>query len=178
VRGVMELDLTYGGASIGKKGQRNSCAAIALAVDAESGMVLAPKVTDSSLPAGDTLAKVFLKAIQPNQTLPPGKSECANKSSKTVSIRSWSPLASLFAWSRGSRYQTKSGLTCSASFVGILVADKVQPPRSEPHKSWASTRKPPGKGCRESAAASIFSVPFCPETKMIAGRHGSILRGG
>jgi hypothetical protein len=44
VRGVMELDLTYSGAAIGKKGERNSCAAIAMAVDAESGMVLAPEV--------------------------------------------------------------------------------------------------------------------------------------
>jgi len=70
VRGVMELDLTYSGASIGKKGERNACAAIAIAVDAESGMVLAPEVTDSSVPVGDTLAKVFLKAIQPGRTLP------------------------------------------------------------------------------------------------------------
>jgi len=70
MRGVMELDLTYSGASIGKKGERNACASIALAVDAESGMVLAPEVTDSSVPAGDTLAKVFVKAIQASRTLP------------------------------------------------------------------------------------------------------------
>ena len=70
VRGVMELDLTYSGASIGKKGERNACASVAMAVDAESGMVLAPEVTDSRVPAGDTLAKVFLKAIQPSRTLP------------------------------------------------------------------------------------------------------------
>ena len=70
VRGVMELDLTYSGAAIGKKGERNACASIAIAVDAESGMVLAPEVTDSSCPAGDTLAKVFLKAIEASRTLP------------------------------------------------------------------------------------------------------------
>jgi hypothetical protein len=70
VRGVMELDLTYSGAAIGKKGERNACAAIAIVVDAESRMVLAPEVTDSSVPAGDTLAKVFLKAIQASRTLP------------------------------------------------------------------------------------------------------------
>jgi hypothetical protein len=70
VRGVMELDLTYSGAAIGKKGERNSCAAIAMAVDAESGMVLAPEVADSSIAAGDTVAKVFLKAIQASRTLP------------------------------------------------------------------------------------------------------------
>jgi hypothetical protein len=46
----MELDLTYSGAAIGKKGERNACASIAIAVDAESGMVLAPEVTDSREP--------------------------------------------------------------------------------------------------------------------------------
>jgi hypothetical protein len=70
VRGVMELDITYSGAAIGKKGERNACASIAIAVDAKSGMVLAPEVTDSSVPAGDTLARVFLKAIQASRTLP------------------------------------------------------------------------------------------------------------
>jgi hypothetical protein len=70
VRGVMELDVTYSGAAIGKKGERNSCAAIAMAVDAERGIVLAPEVTDSSMAAGDTVARVFLKAIQTSRTLP------------------------------------------------------------------------------------------------------------
>jgi hypothetical protein len=70
VRGVMELDITYSGAAIGKKGERNAFASIAIAVDAETGMVLAPEVTDSSVPAGDALAKVFLKAIQTSWTLP------------------------------------------------------------------------------------------------------------
>jgi hypothetical protein len=70
VRGVMELDITYSGAAIGKKGERNACASIAIAVDAESGMVLAPEVTDASVAAGDTLATVFLKAIEASRTLP------------------------------------------------------------------------------------------------------------
>jgi hypothetical protein len=70
VHGVMELDMTYSGAAIGKKGERNSCAAIAIAADAQSGMVLAPEVTDSSVAAGETLAKVFLKAIQITHALP------------------------------------------------------------------------------------------------------------
>jgi hypothetical protein len=70
VRGAMELDLTYSGASIGKKGERKACTAIAIAVDAKSGMVLAPEVSDSRVPAGDTLVKVFLKAIQASRTLP------------------------------------------------------------------------------------------------------------
>jgi hypothetical protein len=70
VRGVMELDITYSGAAIGKKGERNACASIAIAVDAESGIVLAPEVTDSSVPAGIALAEVFLKAIQTSRALP------------------------------------------------------------------------------------------------------------
>jgi hypothetical protein len=70
MRGVMELDLTYSGAAIGKKGERNACAAIAIAVDAPSGMVLAPEVTDSSVAAGEMLAKVFLKAVQTTRLLP------------------------------------------------------------------------------------------------------------
>jgi hypothetical protein len=70
VRGVMELDITYSGAAIGKKGERNACASIAIAVDAESGMVLAPEVTDASVAPGNTLATVFIKTIEANRTLP------------------------------------------------------------------------------------------------------------
>jgi hypothetical protein len=70
VRGVMELDITYSGAAIGKKGERSACASIAIAVDAESGMVLAPEVTVASVAPGDTLASVFIKAIEATRTLP------------------------------------------------------------------------------------------------------------
>jgi hypothetical protein len=70
VRGVMELDIAYSTAAVGKKGQRNASTAIAMAVDAESGLVLAPEVDESSVAAGETLAKVFLKAIQAGRTLP------------------------------------------------------------------------------------------------------------
>ncbi len=70
VRGVMELDHIQSGAAIGKKCERNACASIAIAVDAESGTVLAPEVTDSRVAAGEALANVFLKAIQASRTLP------------------------------------------------------------------------------------------------------------
>jgi hypothetical protein len=70
VRGVMELDYIHSGAAIGKKNERNSCASIAIAVDAESGTVLALEATDSSVAAGEALANVFLKAIQTSRTLP------------------------------------------------------------------------------------------------------------
>jgi hypothetical protein len=70
VRGVMELDHVLSGAAIGKKSERKACAAIALAVDAASGIVHAPEVTDTSVAAGDAVAKAFLNAIQANRTLP------------------------------------------------------------------------------------------------------------
>jgi hypothetical protein len=70
VRGVMELDHIFSGAAVGKKSERKACASIALAVDAGSGIVLAPEATDSSVASGDALARVFLKAIQANHTLP------------------------------------------------------------------------------------------------------------
>src|ERR1035438_8131644 len=154
VRGVMELDLTYSGASIGKRGERNACASIAIAVDAESGMVLAPEVTDSSVSAGDTLAKVSFKAIQPSRTMP-----------KEVRVRkqkfkdSLAPLMESLGvtvrWQAGSRRQTKLGPICSTSFVGILAADRTRPPRSEPQKCGTATFKPYGNGDRESADRSI-----------------------
>jgi len=70
LRGVMELDHFFPGTPIGKKNERKACASIALAVDAESGIVYAPEATDSRVAAGDALAKVFLKAIQASRTLP------------------------------------------------------------------------------------------------------------
>jgi hypothetical protein len=54
----------------GKKSKRKACAGIALAVDADSGIVHVPAVTDTSVAAGDAVAKVLLNAIQANRTLP------------------------------------------------------------------------------------------------------------
>src|ERR1035437_4451553 len=68
VRGVIELDHILSGTPIGKKSERKACACFALAVDAESGMVLALEATDSSVTAGDAQARVFLKAVQVNRT--------------------------------------------------------------------------------------------------------------
>jgi hypothetical protein len=66
IHGIMELDLIHSPAAIGKKGQRCACAAVAIAVDAKSGMVLAPEVAESSVP----VARVFLKAIHTGRSLP------------------------------------------------------------------------------------------------------------
>ena len=70
VRGQMELDYIFGGVPVGKKSERKKCASIALAADADTGMVYAPEVTDSSVPCGDAVSRVFLKAIQSSRTLP------------------------------------------------------------------------------------------------------------
>jgi hypothetical protein len=70
VRGVMELDLILSGAPIGMKNERKSCASFALAVDAKTGIVYAPGVTNSSVPPGDALAKVFIDAVQSCRAFP------------------------------------------------------------------------------------------------------------
>jgi hypothetical protein len=70
VQGVMELDHILSGATIGKKSERPSFAAIALALDAKTGIVYAPEITDSSVAIGEVLARVFLKTVQDNRTLP------------------------------------------------------------------------------------------------------------
>jgi len=70
VRGEMELDYIFSGVPVGKKNERKLCASIAVAADADSGMVYAPEVIDARVPCGDALARVFLKAIQSSHALP------------------------------------------------------------------------------------------------------------
>lgn len=70
VRGIMELEYIFSGASVGKANERSSCAAIALAVDADSGRVHAPGVTDSTVPPADALAKFLVDAVQTTGFLP------------------------------------------------------------------------------------------------------------
>ena len=70
IRGKMELDYIFGGIPIGKKNERKSCASIALAVDADTGMILATEVIDARVPCGEALSRVFLKAIQSSRALP------------------------------------------------------------------------------------------------------------
>ena len=70
VRGTMELDHIFSGAPIGKKNERKACASIALAVDADSGVVYAPEISDASVARADILASVFFKAVQSSRTLP------------------------------------------------------------------------------------------------------------
>jgi hypothetical protein len=70
VRGVMELDYFLSGAMIGKKSERKACPCIALAVDADSGIVFPPELASPSVSAGDVLAGALLKAIQTGRALP------------------------------------------------------------------------------------------------------------
>jgi aconitase B len=66
----MELDHLVSAAPVGKPNERKSCAAISLAVDAESGMILAPEINKAGVEAGDAVARVFFKAVQANRALP------------------------------------------------------------------------------------------------------------
>lgn len=70
VRGVMELDHILSGAPIGQENERKACACFALALDSEAGVIHATDVTDCSVAPADALAKVFIKSVQANRTLP------------------------------------------------------------------------------------------------------------
>jgi hypothetical protein len=70
LRGVMELDYISTGAPIGKSNERKACACLSLAVDAGTGIVYAPHTSDSREAPGDSLAQVFLDAVQATHVLP------------------------------------------------------------------------------------------------------------
>lgn len=70
LRGVMELDYIPTGAPIGRSNERKACACFSLAVDAGTGLVYAPHTSDSSETAGDSLAQVFVDAVQATHVLP------------------------------------------------------------------------------------------------------------
>jgi hypothetical protein len=70
VRGAMELEYVFSGAAVGKANGRAACVAIALAVDAETGIVYAPEAIDTSVPPAEALVRVFLKAVQSNRAFP------------------------------------------------------------------------------------------------------------
>jgi hypothetical protein len=55
---------------VGKANERAACVAIALAVDAETGIVYAPEAIDTSVPTAEALARVFLKAVLSNRAFP------------------------------------------------------------------------------------------------------------
>jgi hypothetical protein len=79
-------------------------------------MVLAPEVTDSSIPAGDTLAKVFLKAIQTTRTLP-REVRVRSQKLKDSLAPLMEPFGVRFMLPTDSRPQTKLGPVCLASWA-------------------------------------------------------------
>ena len=93
---------------------------LSMAVDAESGMVLAPEMADSRTAPGDTVAKVFFKAVQASRHSP-GRSECAARVSKIALPHSWNLSAWRFGLPGNFRPPTKLDPTCSGSFMESLV---------------------------------------------------------
>jgi hypothetical protein len=70
VRGVMELDYFSSGAMIGKKNERKACVHIALAVDADRGIVFPPELAPPGVSVGDALVMAIMKAIETTRALP------------------------------------------------------------------------------------------------------------
>jgi len=70
VGGAIELDYMQTGAPVGKKNERKACTCIGIGADARSGLLYPPEVTDSSVPAGDSLARVFAAAVKATGALP------------------------------------------------------------------------------------------------------------
>jgi len=70
VRGVMELDHMFSAAAVGGRNERKACTCVALAVDAETGIVYAPELTGSSVPPADAMAQAFIKAVQATGIFP------------------------------------------------------------------------------------------------------------
>jgi hypothetical protein len=70
VGGVMELDCIYGGPPIGKKNERKTCSLVALALDAQTAMILGMEAADANGAPGEAMAMAFLKALEAIRTLP------------------------------------------------------------------------------------------------------------
>lgn len=70
VGGVIELDYIFSSLAVGKKSERKACTCIALAVDAESGLIYSQELADANVAPGDVLAKALLHAIKGSRLLP------------------------------------------------------------------------------------------------------------
>jgi len=117
VQGVMELDHILSGATVGKKSDRPAFTVIALALDAKTGVVYMPEITDSSVPVGESLAKVFLKTIPVNRTLP---KEVRVRSQKLKD--SLAPLMESFGVSVRVASQLPAADEARAGLLGFLQA--------------------------------------------------------
>jgi hypothetical protein len=70
LRGVIELDYFLSGAMIGKKNERKSFMRVALAVDANTGIVFPPELGAPEISTGDMLAMAMIKAVEAGRALP------------------------------------------------------------------------------------------------------------
>ena len=70
VRGVLELDYFLTGAMIGKKTERKAWVGVALAVDADSGILFPPELAPPAVSAADALVKALTKAVETGGALP------------------------------------------------------------------------------------------------------------
>lgn len=70
VRGVLELDYFVSPAVIGRRNERKAFGHVALAVDADSGLVLSSEIASPTKFAGDVLAGAIIKAVRSGRALP------------------------------------------------------------------------------------------------------------
>jgi uncharacterized protein DUF6930 len=68
--GAMEIGYLPTGSAIGERHERKQCSCVVLTVDAETGLVYSPELTDCSVPPADAMATAFIKAVQANRRLP------------------------------------------------------------------------------------------------------------
>jgi hypothetical protein len=70
MRGVMELDYFISTAMIGGKDERQALGCVALAADADSGIVFPPEIGSPNALAGDVLVSAIIKAVRSARALP------------------------------------------------------------------------------------------------------------
>jgi hypothetical protein len=70
VRGILELDYFVSLIAVGGKNERKACTAVALAVEAGSGIVYQAELASPQAAAGDVLAKALIGAIRTTDAFP------------------------------------------------------------------------------------------------------------
>jgi hypothetical protein len=70
VRGAMELDYFLSITVVGEKNERKACIRVALAVDADSGIVFPPELASPGVSVGDALATAIMNSIETSHSLP------------------------------------------------------------------------------------------------------------
>lgn len=70
VKGIWELDYVLSTSPVGKKNARKAMTSIAMALDAQSGLILSNEMGIASVSPGELLAKVLFLAIRSTRTFP------------------------------------------------------------------------------------------------------------